>query len=133
MEEIMYLDTDCVLAIIKDEDWLKETVQDRIREEKELLTSMITILECRIVITRDNERSKSLCLLEKLAEFGIRMVPYDQEIERKSNDLMVKYSMLNIFDSLHIATAIVHDQAILSTDHLFPMIDEVECIDPRIN
>lgn len=129
----MYLDTDCVLALIKEKDWLKEFVLERIEDESSLMTSMISILECRLVLSREDNRSKSIDLVEMIKKFKMELIPYDVETENKARSLLSKYSFLNIFDSLHLATAILNDERILSTDHLFPEVTEVVCIDPRFD
>ena len=40
----MYLDTDCILALVKDSDWLKKPVQRRLKQEKKLSTSVLSIV-----------------------------------------------------------------------------------------
>ena len=50
----MYLDTDIVLSQIKEKDWLKEIVKRKLSKiDEELKTSAITIVECQIVLFRE--------------------------------------------------------------------------------
>jgi len=42
-----------------------------------------------------------------------------------------RYEALNVFDGVHLGTARVLDEPIVSTDTLYPSISEVEHVDPR--
>ena len=44
---------------------------------------------------------------------------------------MQKFDFLGTFDALHIATAIIQKEKIMSSDHVFPLIPELGIIDPR--
>jgi predicted nucleic acid-binding protein len=46
-------------------------------------------------------------------------------------DLRTQYEALNVFDGVHLGSAAVLDEPIVSTDTLFPEIPEIEHIDPR--
>ncbi len=43
----------------------------------------------------------------------------------KSTELLTKYSKLNVFDSVHLAHAILEGEKILSMDCLFDEVEEV--------
>ncbi|MBS3081075.1 hypothetical protein J4221_06395 [Candidatus Pacearchaeota archaeon] len=60
----MYLDTDIVLALIKEDDWLKDYV--KLSEFKPAKTSAITIIEVRLVLLREYSRKKALESLSKI-------------------------------------------------------------------
>ena len=38
---------------------------------------------------------------------------------------------VNVFDAVYLGTAKCHDEAIVSTDTLYPDINEVDSLDPR--
>jgi hypothetical protein len=42
-----------------------------------------------------------------------------------------QYEALNVFDGVHLGSAAVLGESIVSTDTLFPEIPEIEHIDPR--
>lgn len=62
----MYLDTDVLLALIKSDDWLKSRINfKRISKPK---TSIISALECQIVLEREEGRKFTVSVLQKLNE-----------------------------------------------------------------
>jgi len=125
----MYLDTDIILALIKKEDWLKEHV--RLSHFMPAKTSVIAVIEARIVLLREYSREKALETLSKIKKLKIEIVPLNVKILEQSQILLEKYSRLGIFDSIHIATAIVYGEKLVSTDKVFYEIEELENIDPR--
>ncbi|MFO8051191.1 MAG: PIN domain-containing protein [Thermoplasmatota archaeon] len=104
--ERIYLDTDCILALIKDKDWLKDHVIQRLESEKDLSTSIITILECKLVIAREIGREMILDVGDSIDDLGVGIIPLNKEIETISNELLKEYPFLGIFDSIHAATCI---------------------------
>lgn len=84
---------------------------------------MVLIRESTIEIAYDVEKL--------LDEWKIRLLLLDERILMESKSLMQKYDFLSNFDSIHLATAKHHYEKILSTDHLFLLIDEVTVEDPR--
>jgi len=127
----MYLDTDVVLSQIKPEDWLKDIVKRKLDEVNEKLrTSAITVVECQIVLLRDVSRSSALKVTEDVETMGIEILPITMEVLKKATKLLNKYPKLNIFDSIHLAHAILEGEKIMSTDRLFDEVKGVERIDP---
>ncbi len=127
----VYLDTDCVLALVKDSDRLKEPVQNRIKDEKGLLTSVLTVVECRLVLLRENTPEEMFRIEKTLKDWKIKLIPLDEKVLKKSKQLMHKHDFLGTFDALHIATAINQNEKTLSTDHIFAIIPGLNVIDPR--
>ena len=127
----MYLDTDIILSQIKERDWLKEIVSRKLsRIDEELKTSAITIVECQIVLLREEGRDKSVKVMEKIKPLGLKILPLTEDVLMKSTELLTKYPKLNIFDSIHLAHAILEGEKILSTDRLFDEVEEVVRVDP---
>lgn len=127
----MYLDTDVVLSQIKPEDWLKDIVKRKLDEVNEKLrTSAITVVECQIVLLRDVSRSSALKVTEDVETMGIEILPITMEVLKQATKLLNKYPKLNIFDSIHLAHAILEGEKIMSTDRLFDEVKGVERIDP---
>jgi predicted nucleic acid-binding protein len=125
----MYLDTDIVLALIKKEDWLKKYIS--IKQLENPKTSALTVIEARIVLLREHSRDDALGVLKKVKNLGIKIISVDDNIIKRSQELIEKYSNLNMFDSVHAACAIHHNEELVSTDSIFSKIGEVTNIDPR--
>jgi hypothetical protein len=129
----MYLDTDCILALIKESDWLKEPVQKRLLKEKGLCTSVLSVIECKLIFAREEKLETSLLVEDKITKEHIKLLPLDEKVLTLSNDLQKRYPILGIFDSIHIGTAIINKERILSSDHLFPQIAEISVENPLID
>jgi predicted nucleic acid-binding protein len=127
----VYLDTDCILALVKEKDWLKKSVEKRIKKEKKLYTSVLSVVESRLVLTREENIDLALSVEDKLKNLKINLLPLDERILKESNKIMGQFDFLGIFDSIHIATAKIHSEKILSTDHIFEMIPGLSVEDPR--
>ncbi len=125
----MYLDTDVILALVKQEDWLQEHID--LSKLQPAATSVITILEARLVLEREYGRKQALDVLSSVQKHQITLLPFTELILKKSQQLLQKYPRLNNFDSLHAAFALVHNKTLVSTDTLFPTIVEITVKDPR--
>jgi len=127
----VYLDTDIVLSQIKKRDWLKDIVRRKLSEIYEnLSTSAITVVECQIVLLREESRGEAIKVMERIESLKLRILSLTKEVLTKSTELLSKYPKLNIFDSIHLAHAILEGERIPSTDHVFNGIKEVVRIDP---
>ena len=127
----VYLDTDCILALVKEKDWLKKSVEKRIKKEKKLCTCVLSVVESRLVLIREENIDVALCVEDKLKNLNVKLLPLDDRILKKSNELMKQFDFLGTFDSLHIACANLHGEKILSTDHIFEIIPDLLVEDPR--
>ena len=127
----MYLDADCVLALIKKGDWLGDAVCRRLKGERAPMTSVLTVVECQLVLSREEGRERITDVGKAIGEKGISLLPIDGNILERSNDLLKRYDLLGIFDSIHAATAMTYGEVLLSTDHVFPLIDDLVVEDPR--
>lgn len=127
----MYLDTDVILSQLKERDWLKESVEKKLGEVNEKLkTSAITIVECQIVLLREDSRSSATDVLDRIRELRVEVLPLTEEVLQLSKELLEKYPKLNIFDSLHLAHVLHEGEKIMSTDSLFDEIEGVARVDP---
>lgn len=124
----MYLDTDVILALVKDSDWLQSEVDmENIDAPK---TSTTALIEAQIVFIGDS-REHAAGVKQEVDSRGIQIVSTGPDVVEKSSAMLEKYERLNVFDSLHLSHAEVLDEKIVSTDTLYPEIDEVENVDPR--
>ena len=115
----MYLDTDCILALVKDSDLLKKPVQRSLKSEKKLLTSVLSIVECRLVLLRESIPEEAFRVEKEIKKWKIKLIPLDEKILNKGKKLMQEFDFLGTFDALHIATAIIQNEKIMSSDHVF--------------
>jgi len=127
----VYLDTDCILTLVKDKDWLKKPVEKRIKNEKKLCTSVLSVVESRLILIREENIDSALSVEEKIKNMNIKLLPLDEQILKESNHLMWQFDFLGTFDALHIATAKLKKEKILSTDHIFELIPGLPVEDPR--
>ena len=127
----MYLDTDIILSQIKERDWLKDIVKRKFSKIKEdFKTSAITVVECQIVLLREEGRDEAIKAIERIESLELEILPLTKEVLVKSTELLTKYPNLNIFDSIHLAHAILEGERVLSADHLFDEVEEVVRLDP---
>jgi len=127
----VYLDTDCILALVKDSDWLKVSVEKRLKGEDKLVTSVLTVVECRLVLLREATIDEAFRVEEVIKCWKIKLIPLDEKVMKRSKKLMQQNDFLGTFDSIHIATALINNEPILSTDHVFSLISELDVEDPR--
>ncbi|MDY6819209.1 MAG: PIN domain-containing protein [Halobacteriales archaeon] len=125
----MYLDLDVILAELKADDWLASDVDiDSIDEPK---TSIATGIELQYVMEAEWERDRVVQAHQEIASKHIELVPLTSDTLDAAGELRARYDALNIFDGVHLGSAAVLDEPIVSTDTLFPEIPEIEHIDPR--
>lgn len=125
----VYLDTDVILALLKVEDWLKSAVDlDAIDAP---VTSTATAIEVQYVMQNVWSRERLASAHAAIVEEGVDLVPLTAEDVGKGGELRKKYIQVGVFDSIHLGTAWTRDEAIVSTDTLFPSIEEVDSVDPR--
>jgi uncharacterized protein with PIN domain len=127
----VYLDTDCILALVKDSDWLKASVEKRLKGENKLVSSVLTVVESRLVLLRETTPEEAFRVEEIIKKWKIKLIPLDEKVMKKSKKLMQQNDFLGTFDSIHIATALINKEPILSTDHVFSLIPELDIMDPR--
>ena len=125
----MYLDTDVVLAVLKADDWLSSAVDlDAIDDPK---TSVSTCIEVQYAMEGEWERERLTTVNESLTDEGIELVPLREPHIAAGGTLQRKYDRLNLFDAVHLGTADILDETLVSTDTLYPSIEEISTVDPR--
>lgn len=123
----MYLDTDVILALIKEKDWLKNYI--KISKIKNRKTSVLALIEAELVLAREFGR-KEIFKINQIKNYKIKILDLNEKIFNLSNKLLKQYN-INIFDSLHAAICLENKEKILSTDHIFDVIENLERVDPR--
>ena len=125
----MYLDLDVILAELKADDWLASDVDiDSIEDPK---TSVATGIELQYVMENEWERDRVVRAHQEIGRQNIELVPLTSDALDAAAELRAQYDALNVFDGVHLGSATVLDEPIVSTDTLFPEIPEIEHIDPR--
>lgn len=125
----VYLDLDVILAELKADDWLSSVVDiDAIDEPK---TSVATGIELQYVMEDEWGRDRVVRAHDEILGCDIELVPLAPDAVDAAAELRARYDALNVFDGVHLGSAQVLDEPIVSTDTLFPEIPEIEHIDPR--
>ena len=127
--ENVYLDTDIVLALLKVDDWLTPVVNsvDFISPK----TSVATAIEVQYVMENEWERTRLTKVHRAIADEGIDLVPLTTDAMDEAGKLRSAYNRVNVFDGVHLGVARTLDEPIVSTDTLYPDIEEIDHVDPR--
>ena len=125
----MYLDLDVILAELKADDWLASDVDIASIEDPK--TSVATGIELQYVMEDEWDRDRAVRAHQEITGKDIELVPLTSDALDAAADLRSQYEALNVFDGVHLGSAAVLDEPIVSTDTLFPEIPEIEHIDPR--
>lgn len=125
----MYLDLDVILAELKTDDWLASSVDIESIEEPK--TSVATGIELQYVMEDEWDRDRVVHAHREIARTNVELVPLTSDALDAAADLRSQYETLNVFDGVHLGSASVLDEPVVSTDTLFPEIPEIEHIDPR--
>ncbi|MFB6185694.1 MAG: PIN domain-containing protein [Halobacteriaceae archaeon] len=125
----MYLDLDVILAELKADDWLASDVDIESIEEPK--TSVATGIEIQYVMEEEWNRDRVIQAHHAIARKNIDLIPLTSDAMDTAAELRSQYERLNLFDGVHLGSASVLDEPIVSTDTLYPEITEIEHIDPR--
>src|SRR3989344_3513882 len=104
----MYLDTDIILALIKDKDWLRNYID--LNKIKNAKTSVLTLIEAELVLIREFGRKETF-RINKVKELKIKVFDLDKKTFDLSNTLLRKYN-ITIFDSFHAAFCLINKEKI---------------------
>lgn len=125
----MYVDTDVVLALLKSDDWLGPAVESADLAAPK--TSLVTAMEVQLVTFESWSRDRLSAVREEIAEEGVETIPLTADAFDAGAELLPRYDSLNVFDAVHLGHALELGEEIVSTDTLYPDIEEVDHVDPR--
>lgn len=110
----VFVETDFLLAIAKDTDWLQERAEE-ILDEREVVTSPVAYLEMLIVLERHQ-----LDFVRLFANL-LDVVPVGDDEEQQIVLKAVAYfeDGMTPFDSFHAGTAETRGHSILSSDEAY--------------
>ncbi len=135
----MLIETDIILAHIKDRDWLKPYAQriisKAIKGELKLYVSREVIHEL-YYIARKYDLNLSYLLNKIVALTSIENIvwlPTTLEIDLIALTLMIEYNIKSIFDAYYAATALAldPDNIVISTDAVYDRVPGIKRMDPR--
>ncbi|GGL68086.1 PIN domain-containing protein [Halocalculus aciditolerans] len=114
----VYVETDFLLALAKDSDWLKKQAEEAL-EEYDVVTSTYAYLE--LLLIRERYEFDSVKLFSNMLE----LVPVETEEEHQIVLKAVNYfdDGMSAFDAFHAATAETRDHQILGSDSAYDAVD----------
>jgi predicted nucleic acid-binding protein len=114
----VFVETDFLLAVAKDDDWLQQRAED-ILDEREIVTSPFAYLELLIVLER--HQFDYVRLFANLLD----VVPVGDEEEQQVVLKAVAYfeDDMTPFDSFHAATAGTRGLSVLSSNKAYGDVD----------
>lgn len=114
----VYVETDFLLALIKDSDWLQARAENAL-EEHEVVTSSYAYLE--LLLIRERHEFEYIKLFSNMLD----IVPVETDAERQIVLKAVQYfeDGMTAFDSFHAATAETRGHPILGSDKAYDDVD----------
>lgn len=113
-----YVETDFLLALAKESDWLKGSAEDAL-EEHDVVTSTYAYLE--VLLIRERHEFDYIKLFSNM----LNVVPVETEEEHQIVLKAVDYfeDGMTAFDSFHAATAETRGHPILGSDKAYEDVD----------
>ncbi|PSQ43773.1 PIN domain nuclease [Halobacteriales archaeon QS_9_68_42] len=113
-----YVETDFLLALAKDTDWLKGRAEEKLQEH-DVVASTYSYLE--ILVIRERHEFDYIKLFSNMLD----VVPLENEEERQIVLKAVNYfeEGMTAFDAFHAATAETRGHSILSSDKAYEDVD----------
>ncbi len=108
-------------------EFVEKYLTDKLVENEELITSVITILEFGVKPERDGNREINHKFEEFLERLGIEVIDVNKSISRKAYQLCAKYPALKAMDSLQIGVALIEKcDTFLTNDFKLKQISELQ-------
>jgi len=113
-----YVETDYLLALAKDADWLQDRAEETLKE-RDVVTSAYSYLE--VLLISERHEFDHIKLFSNMLE----VVPVETDEERQIVLKAVKYfeEGMTAFDSFHAATAETRGHPVLSSDKAYEDVD----------
>jgi len=114
----VYVETDFLLALIKDSDWLQDRAEQAL-DEHEVVTSSYAYLE--LLLIRERHEFEYVKLFSNMLD----IVPVETDTEHQIVLKAVQYfeGGMTAFDSFHAATAETRGHPILGSDKAYEEVD----------
>jgi len=115
----MYVETDFILALLKDDDWLQERAEKIYRERDDLWTSRYTLIELMLVAYREN-----LNVLKIVSETIELVEVREGSKEVEAAAIYVEEEDFTPFDALHLVAS--GEDSIASSDNDYTEFSDVK-------
>lgn len=116
-DEQVYADTDFILAIIKEDDWLQSNARDLLEKyDGDIVTSATTFLETLLVLKREGIKQYT-AIVQDILEIA---EPLHVEEETLFQAAFYMEDGANPFDAFHLAQS--KDRKIISSDKEFDQL-----------
>jgi predicted nucleic acid-binding protein len=132
------VETDVILAHVKEKDWLKSYADKILRAADsgriKLCASCEVIHELYYMsIKLGIDMETLLNKIAALTSINMDWIPATVEISLTAMTLMLEYDMSSIFDAYYAATALLSDpdRTVISTDSIYERIPGIKRKDPR--
>ena len=132
----MLLDSDILIAVIKEEDRLKRASLKILkaverRRLKNAYASVASIQEIIFWLLNRGFKDKVLLTVSRVFEIkNLEWVPLGKEVLLTASALIEEYE-LGAFDAYIAATALLRDRVILSSDHIYDKIKGIRRVSPE--
>lgn len=114
----MYVETDFLTALVKDDDWLRESAISALQERDEVHTSILAYAEV-LVLFYDRERAEYDIDASRAITNLLEMVPiapeHHEEAVLAAAAFLDEYDMTP-FDALHAGLVATGDEQVLSSE-----------------
>lgn len=118
MNERAYVETDFLIALAKDDDWLQERAESAL-DEREVVTAPYSYLE--LLLVHERHEFDYVPLFSNMLD----LVPVATEAERQIVLKAINYyeEGMTPFDAFHAATAETRSLPILASDQAYEDVD----------
>jgi predicted nucleic acid-binding protein len=111
----MYVETDFLLALAKQDDWLQERAETVVEEYDDLETSLVALAEFLAVSERyDFDRTRAMANLLEIVDLGEE----EQQIALKAATYQDEKETTS-FDAFHAATVETRGIGVISSDSVY--------------
>lgn len=121
----MYVETDFLLSLAKEDDWLQDAAHDALEEYEEIHTSITAYTEF-LMLAYDEEAADYTVDVGRVVADLIELVPVrPQEHEEAvlTAAVLAAEQEFTPFDAIHAGIAIVTDESVLSTEQDYDTIE----------
>ncbi len=135
----MLIDTDVILAHLKEKDKLKEVAEKVFSKiskgELEVIANRESLHEIYYIL-RDEEKLPISDILSKIGALvsipNLTWIPTTIDVDLLALALMQQYGITYTFEAYQIATCLLHDKdkTIISTNHDYDRVSLIKRIDP---
>lgn len=124
----IYVDSDFIMALLKESDWLKEAAMRYWAENKqeEFYTSAATLLEVWYALIKENNAASASATMNGITAIA-KILDVTENEMRQAAEISAKYG-LKPMDAIHAFTAMQFGN-ILSTDTAFDKVGGLKRID----